>query len=99
MLDGHLVLHCEREKEHDSACRVSELTTVKLSHFVARGAEVAIVARREAHLRRGGALGLPNFIGAFIGMACQDMGSTGTAADFDWFAYRERAFEADPTIS
>ncbi|WP_220667318.1 hypothetical protein [Sphingomonas trueperi] len=43
--------------------------------------------------------GLPNFIGAFIGMACQDRGSTGTAADFDWFAYRERAFEADPTIS
>ncbi len=43
--------------------------------------------------------GLPNFTGAFIGMACQDMGGTGMAADFDWFAYRERAFVVDPTIS
>jgi len=40
--------------------------------------------------------GLPNFTGAFVGMACQDMAGTAKAADFDWFEYRERAFVADP---
>lgn len=39
--------------------------------------------------------GLPNFTGAFVGMACQDMAGTGLAADFDWFAYRERAYRED----
>lgn len=41
--------------------------------------------------------GLPNFTGAFVGMACQDMSGTGLPADFDWFDYRERAYRADPT--
>ncbi|MBP7338489.1 glycoside hydrolase family 43 protein [Niveispirillum sp.] len=36
--------------------------------------------------------GAPNFTGAFVGMACQDMAGTRLAADFDWFDYRERAF-------
>jgi len=39
--------------------------------------------------------GLPNFTGAFVGMACQDMAGTGRPADFDWFDYRERAFVAE----
>jgi len=39
--------------------------------------------------------GLPNFTGAFIGMACQDMSGARRAADFDWFEYRERPYEAD----
>jgi xylan 1,4-beta-xylosidase len=39
--------------------------------------------------------GLPNFTGAFVGMACQDLAGTGKAADFDWFEYRERDFVAD----
>ena len=42
--------------------------------------------------------GLPNFTGAFVGMACQDMAGTGGAADFDWFAYRERGYSADPRL-
>ena len=29
--------------------------------------------------------GLPNFTGAFVGMACQDMSGAGDHADFDWF--------------
>lgn len=33
--------------------------------------------------------GLPNFTGAFIGMACQDMAGTAIPADFDYFSYRE----------
>lgn len=37
--------------------------------------------------------GAPNFTGAFVGMACQDMAGTRAVADFDWFDYRERAFE------
>ncbi|MCX8475069.1 MAG: glycoside hydrolase family 43 protein [Sphingomonas sp.] len=41
--------------------------------------------------------GLPNFTGAFVGMACQDMAGTGRTADFDWFEYRERAYREDPT--
>jgi xylan 1,4-beta-xylosidase len=40
--------------------------------------------------------GSPNFTGAFVGMACQDMAGTGRHADFDWFSYRERDFLADP---
>ncbi|MFA6115041.1 MAG: glycoside hydrolase family 43 protein [Sphingomonas sp.] len=41
--------------------------------------------------------GLPNFTGAFVGMACQDTSGRRLAADFDWFAYRERAYLTDPT--
>jgi xylan 1,4-beta-xylosidase len=42
--------------------------------------------------------GQPNFTGAFVGMACQDMAGTGHHADFDWFAYRERDYLPDPTL-
>ena len=40
--------------------------------------------------------GRPNFTGAFVGMACQDMSGSGLPADFDYFDYRERAYSADP---
>ncbi len=40
--------------------------------------------------------GLPNFTGAFVGMACQDLAGTARPADFDWFEYRERPFCDDP---
>ena len=40
--------------------------------------------------------GLPNFTGAFVGMACQDLAGTGRPADFDYFEYRERGYRADP---
>lgn len=33
---------------------------------------------------------LPNFTGAFVGMACQDLAGSGLTADFDYFAYVER---------
>jgi len=36
--------------------------------------------------------GLPNFTGAFVGMACQDMSGTRCPADFDWFEYVERPY-------
>ena len=36
--------------------------------------------------------GLPNFTGAFVGMACQDMTGTLKVADFDFFEYQERPF-------
>ena len=36
--------------------------------------------------------GAPNFTGAFVGMACQDMSGTTRAADFDYFEYRERQY-------
>ena len=39
--------------------------------------------------------GLPNFTGAFVGVACQDLAGTAMAADFDWFEYRERNYAAD----
>jgi xylan 1,4-beta-xylosidase len=42
--------------------------------------------------------GLPNFTGAFVGMACQDMAGTALHADFDWFEYREREFDIDPRL-
>ena len=38
--------------------------------------------------------GLPNFTGAFVGMACQDMSGAGCPADFDWFEYVERPYRA-----
>jgi len=37
--------------------------------------------------------GNPNFTGAFVGMACQDMSGTALHADFDWFEYRERPYQ------
>ncbi|BAI98601.1 xylan 1,4-beta-xylosidase [Sphingobium sp. TA15] len=40
--------------------------------------------------------GLPNFTGAFIGMACQDLSGGGTPADFASFVYREEEFDAPP---
>ncbi|HWX90261.1 MAG TPA: glycoside hydrolase family 43 protein [Rhizomicrobium sp.] len=40
--------------------------------------------------------GSPNFTGAFVGMACQDLAGTAAPADFDYFLYREREFHADP---
>jgi xylan 1,4-beta-xylosidase len=36
--------------------------------------------------------GLPNFTGAFVGVACQDLAGTARPADFDWFEYREREY-------
>ena len=39
--------------------------------------------------------GLPNFTGAFVGMACQDLAGTAMPADFDWFEYREREYVSD----
>jgi xylan 1,4-beta-xylosidase len=41
--------------------------------------------------------GLPNFTGAFVGMACQDLAGTARPADFDYFEYIERDFLPDPT--
>lgn len=40
------------------------------------------------------AIGQPNFTGAFVGMACQDMSGTAHPADFDFFEYKQRSFEA-----
>ncbi len=40
--------------------------------------------------------GQPNFTGAFIGMACQDMSGASRPADFDFFEYRQRGYRAEP---
>lgn len=42
--------------------------------------------------------GAPNFTGAFVGMACQDMSGAGCPADFDWFDYQDRDYVPDPTV-
>jgi xylan 1,4-beta-xylosidase len=42
--------------------------------------------------------GQPNFTGAFVGMACQDLAGTARHADFQWFDYRERVYMADVTL-
>ncbi len=42
--------------------------------------------------------GAPNFTGAFVGMACQDLAGTARPADFDWFEYREREFAVEPRV-
>jgi xylan 1,4-beta-xylosidase len=42
--------------------------------------------------------GQPNFTGAFVGMACQDMGGTARHADFEYFEYRERGYVAQPGL-
>jgi xylan 1,4-beta-xylosidase len=39
--------------------------------------------------------GTANFTGAFVGMACQDMSGAGQPADFDYFEYVERDYQAD----
>jgi xylan 1,4-beta-xylosidase len=43
--------------------------------------------------------GTPNFTGAFIGVCCQDLAGTRRPADFDWFIYRERSYQADPFVT
>jgi xylan 1,4-beta-xylosidase len=40
--------------------------------------------------------GSPNFTGAFIGMACQDLAGTARSADFDYFEYQERNYRENP---
>ena len=40
--------------------------------------------------------GRPNFTGAFVGMACQDLAGTARPADFDFFEYRERGYRENP---
>lgn len=40
--------------------------------------------------------GLPNFTGAFVGMACHDMSGAARHADFDWFEYEERLYRDVP---
>ena len=40
--------------------------------------------------------GIPNFTGAFVGMACQDLSGSAKPADFDYIDYRPRAFVAEP---
>jgi len=40
--------------------------------------------------------GQPNFTGAFVGMACQDMSGGRGPADFDWFEYVERPYRVNP---
>jgi xylan 1,4-beta-xylosidase len=42
------------------------------------------------------AIGQPNFTGAFVGMACQDMSGTAHPADFDYFEYKERDYRVSP---
>jgi xylan 1,4-beta-xylosidase len=43
--------------------------------------------------------GQPNFTGAFVGMACQDLAGTRRPADFDFFEYVERPFRAEPFVT
>jgi len=40
--------------------------------------------------------GAPNFTGAFVGVACQDMSGAARPADFDYFEYREREYLRSP---
>jgi xylan 1,4-beta-xylosidase len=40
--------------------------------------------------------GMPNFTGAFVGMACHDMSGRRAPADFDYFEYRERQYQVKP---
>lgn len=43
--------------------------------------------------------GSPNFTGAFVGMACQDMAGTALPADFDYFEHLERDYRENPVES
>jgi len=40
--------------------------------------------------------GFPNFTGAFIGMACQDLSGAARPADFKFFEYQERDYRENP---
>lgn len=42
--------------------------------------------------------GLPNFTGAFVGMACQDLSGAALPADFGHFDYEERDYRRDVRI-
>jgi xylan 1,4-beta-xylosidase len=43
--------------------------------------------------------GFPNFTGAFVGVACQDMSGAARLADFDFFDYNERSYRENPVIN
>ena len=43
--------------------------------------------------------GQPNFTGAFVGMACQDISGAALPADFDFFEYEERDYRKNPFIA
>jgi len=43
--------------------------------------------------------GQPNFTGAFVGMACQDLAGTLRPADFDFFEYRERSYHPQAAVT
>jgi xylan 1,4-beta-xylosidase len=38
--------------------------------------------------------GQPNFTGAFVGVACQDLAGSAMPADFDYFDYQGRGFRS-----
>jgi xylan 1,4-beta-xylosidase len=42
--------------------------------------------------------GQPNFTGAFVGMACQDLAGTLRPADFDFFEYRQRSYRPEAAV-
>jgi xylan 1,4-beta-xylosidase len=50
--------------------------------------------RRLDPLGRSHSPGAPNFTGAFVGMACQDLSGAALPADFDGFGYVEREYRA-----
>ncbi len=43
--------------------------------------------------------GQPNFTGAFVGMACQDLAGTASPADFDFFEYESRNYRENPLVT
>jgi beta-xylosidase len=40
--------------------------------------------------------GLPNFTGAFLGVACRDVSGAARHTDFDYFVYHERPYSVAP---
>ena len=64
------------------------------SYWVEGGAWVRLPQTFDASILSDEATapGNPNFTGAFVGMAAQDLAGTALAADFDYFEYRERDY-------
>jgi xylan 1,4-beta-xylosidase len=85
----HLRVEVDHERLH-FAYRVEGIDAADAWHWLPQQFDASILSD-EATVP-----GLPNFTGAFVGMACQDHAGTGRPADFDYFAYRERPYRANP---
>jgi xylan 1,4-beta-xylosidase len=85
----HLRVEVDCERLH-FAYRVEGIDAADAWHWLPQQFDASILSDEAT------APGQPNFTGAFVGLACQDLSGAAHPADFDFFEYRERPYRPDP---